>query len=298
MTALNTIDLSQLPAPDVVEALDFEQILAAMKTDLISRDASLADTLQLESEPLVKLLEVCAYRELLLRQRINDASRAVMLATAISNDLDHLAALFGVERQLIDAGDSKAQPPIPPTFESDERLRYRVPLALRSVSTAGALASYRYHALDASAQVKDVAIASPAPGQVVVTILSNDNNGVPDDALLAVVTERLNDKTVRPLTDQVIVQPAKIIHYPVIAKLFVNAGPDAEVVRQTAEQQLRDYVTERYRLGSDITLSGLYAALHPAGVERVNLEQPTNDQMINDDTAAYCEHIQIDIDHG
>jgi phage-related baseplate assembly protein len=148
VTDLNTIDLSQLPAPNVVETLDFEQILAAMKTDLIERDASLADTLQLESEPLVKLLEVCAYRELLLRQRINDASRAVMLATATGSDLDHLAALFGVERQFIDAGDAKAQPPIPPTFESDERLRYRVPLALRSVSTAGALASYRYHALD------------------------------------------------------------------------------------------------------------------------------------------------------
>jgi phage-related baseplate assembly protein len=298
MSGLNTIDLSRLPAPNVVEKLDFEQILAAMKADLISRDNSLADALQLESEPLVKLLEVCAYRELLLRQRINDASRAVMLATATGNDLDHLAALFGVERQLIDAGDTKAQPPIPPTFEKDERLRYRVPLALRSVSTAGALASYRYHALDASAQVKDVAISSPAPGQVVITILSNDNHGVPDDALLAAVIERLNDKTVRPLTDQVFVQSAKIINYKVIAKLSVNPGPDAEVVRQTAEQQLREYVTARYRLGCDITLSGLYASLHPAGIERVYLEQPTNDQTIADNTAAYCEHMQIDIRHG
>jgi phage-related baseplate assembly protein len=146
--------------------------------------------------------------------------------------------------------------------------------------------------------MKDVAIASDKPGQVIVTILSHANHGVPDDNLLAVVTQRLNDKTVRPLTDQVIVQPAKIIHYPVIAKLFVNAGPDAEVVRQTAEQRLRDYTAARYRLGSNINLSGLYASLHPAGVERVHLEQPTGDQTIANNTAAYCEHIQIDIDHG
>jgi phage-related baseplate assembly protein len=49
------IDLSRLPAPAVIEPLDFEQILSALKADLISRDPELADTLSLESEPLTKL---------------------------------------------------------------------------------------------------------------------------------------------------------------------------------------------------------------------------------------------------
>ena len=79
------IDLSQLPAPDVVETLDFEAILAERKATLISlypedEQEAIARTLTLESEPLVKYLEENAYREVILRQRINDAAKAVMLA--------------------------------------------------------------------------------------------------------------------------------------------------------------------------------------------------------------------------
>jgi len=91
-----SIYLPELPAPGVVEELDFEEILAAMKADLLSRDPAYGELL--ESDPAMKLLEVCAYRELLLRQRVNEAARAVMVAFAVGSDLDHLAALFGLER--------------------------------------------------------------------------------------------------------------------------------------------------------------------------------------------------------
>ncbi|EPM8673862.1 baseplate assembly protein, partial [Escherichia coli] len=81
------IDLNQLPAPDVVEELDFESILAERKATLISlypedQQEAVARTLTMESEPLVKLLEENAYRELIWRQRVNEAARAVMLACA------------------------------------------------------------------------------------------------------------------------------------------------------------------------------------------------------------------------
>lgn len=82
------IDLSQLPAPDVVETLDFETILAERKATLISlypedEQEAVARTLTLESEPLVKYLEENAYREVILRQRINEAAKAGMVAYAI-----------------------------------------------------------------------------------------------------------------------------------------------------------------------------------------------------------------------
>lgn len=79
-----TIDLSQLPAPNVVEVLDYESVLSERKTTLLSlcdesqRDA-VARTLQLESEPLTKLLEESAYREIIWRQRVNEAARALSL---------------------------------------------------------------------------------------------------------------------------------------------------------------------------------------------------------------------------
>ena len=91
---MSVIDLSLLPAPAVVETLDYEAILSALKADLIARAPELAPALQLESEPLVKLLEVAAWRETVLRARINDAARAVMLPWATGADLDNLAARY------------------------------------------------------------------------------------------------------------------------------------------------------------------------------------------------------------
>ena len=76
------IDLSGLPAPAVVEPLDAEAIIAEAKAWLLAVMPSLADTLDLESEPVTKLIELLSYRELLVRARVNDGARATMLATA------------------------------------------------------------------------------------------------------------------------------------------------------------------------------------------------------------------------
>lgn len=59
------IDLSQLPAPEVVEPLDFEGIYQDL---LATFRALMGDgwTAPLESDPVVKLLELCAYREVQL----------------------------------------------------------------------------------------------------------------------------------------------------------------------------------------------------------------------------------------
>ncbi|SLU87569.1 Baseplate assembly protein J [Klebsiella variicola] len=79
------IDLSQLPAPDVVEKLDFETILAERKATLISlypedEQEAVTRTLTLESEPLVKYLEENTYREVILRQRIPAAFEGMSVA--------------------------------------------------------------------------------------------------------------------------------------------------------------------------------------------------------------------------
>lgn len=79
---MSMIDLSTVTAPQVVEALDFEAIFAQLKDELLARLPGVADVLELESEPLTKLLQVAAYREVLLRQRVNEAARSIMLAYA------------------------------------------------------------------------------------------------------------------------------------------------------------------------------------------------------------------------
>lgn len=285
------IDLSQLAPPALVETLDFEAILAALQADYVTRWPGY--TAALESDPVQALLEVAAYRELVLRQRVNDAARGCLLATAAGADLDHLAALYGVQRLLLDAGDPTAVPPVPPTYESDARLRARTQLALEGFSTAGPVGAYEFWALSADAHVLDVSVQSPVPGQVLVTVLDSRGNGTPDAALLAAVLTTLSAEDVRPLTDQVLVQAAEIVPYTITAALTVYPGPDAATVRAAAAAATTAYAASVHRLGYDVTLSGLYAALHQPGVQRVALMAPAADLVLAAHQASWCTAVTV-----
>ncbi len=293
---MTTIDLSQMPRPDVVEALEFEAILAEMLADLRSRDPEF-DAL-VESDPAYKVLEVCAYREMLVRQRVNDAARAVMLAYAAGTDLDHLAALYGVTRLLADPGDPEAIPPVLPVWESDARLRERVQMAPERLSVAGPEGAYRFHALSADADVRDVAVSSPTPGSVLVTVLSQQGDGAPDQGMLDAVDAALTDRTVRPLTDSVSVQAATIIPWSIEAELALFDGPDPAVVLAAAEEAAAAYAAEQHMLGRDITLSGVYAALHRPGVQNVLLASPVDDITVEADEAAWCAEVALTTSTG
>ncbi len=291
MSQFTAINLAQVAPPDVIEPLDFEQILAAMLADLFDRAPEL--DAQVESEPFMKVLEVCAYRELQLRARINDAARAVMLPYSTGTDLDNLGSLFGVERLLISPAVPTAVPPIAAVYESDSDFRYRIQLSLEGLSTAGPEGPYIFHALSADGQVLDASATSPSPGQVLITVLSRSGTGVPDAALLSTVLNKLSDESVRPLTDYVQVQAATIVQYQVTATLYFYAGPDREVIMANARAALEAYTNGQHRLGLDVTLSGIYAALHQPGVQRVDLASPTANLVVNRQSASYCTAINL-----
>ena len=293
MSGYSAIDLSLLPVPDVVETLDYEVILAAMKADLAARAPDLAAVLALESEPLVKLLEVCAYREVLIRARVNDAAQAVTLARATGTDLDNLAALFGVARLVINPGDPLAVPPVAATLESDADLRRRAQLALEGFSTAGPEGAYVFHALSADADVLDVSATSPSPGDVLVTVLSRTGSGTAPAPLLATVQAALNADDVRPLCDNVVVQSAAIVSYAITATLYFYPGPDSAVVMAAAQAAATAYAAAQHRIGRDVTISGLHAALHQPGVQRVVLTSPSAALTIGSAQASWCTAITL-----
>ena len=289
--ALTQVDLSQLAAPAVVEALDFETILSAMVADLVTRDPSFSALL--ESDPAFKILEVAAYREMLVRQRVNDAARAVMLAYASGTDLDQLAANYGVSRLLITPADDTTIPPRAAVYEDDAALRARTTLSLEGYTSAGSQGSYVFHALSASGDVRDVSAVSPTPGQVTVYVLARDGSGAAAPKLLDTVEAALNAEKVRPMTDQVTVLSASIVNYTIEAELTIYPGPDSSVVLMAAQDAAAAYAEAQHRMGYDITLSGVYAALHQPGVQKVTLTSPAANIAISDGQAAYCTAITI-----
>lgn len=290
---MTAIDLSQIAAPDVVETLDFETLLAAVKETLIGLAPDLEAVLSLESEPAVKILEVMVYREMLLRARVNDGARAVMLPTATGADLENLAAFYGVTRLVVTPADTEAVPPVAAVMESDARLRTRTQMALEGFSTAGPRGAYEFHALSADGAVLDVGVTSPTPGEVVVSILSNVGNGAASAELLATVNAVLTDETVRPLTDHVTVQSAAIVTYTIEAAIYCYSGPDRAVVLAASQASAEAYVAAQRKIGRDVTLSGIYAALHGSGVQRVDLAAPAASIVIGETEAAHCTAITL-----
>ncbi|MDH0308512.1 baseplate J/gp47 family protein [Aeromonas caviae] len=274
---MSTITLSQLPQPDVIELLDFETILAERKAYFVSlhpadQQPSVEATLALDSEPITKLLQENAYRELILRQRINDAAVANMLAWAKGSDLDNLVANWKVQRLTIQPGDDTATPPVPEIKEDDEALILRALMAWDGLSVAGPTGAYEYFALSADGKVADAKGSSPAPAEALVTILSTEGNGSADAALITKVTQALSQEDRRPVADRLTVQSAGIINYTITAKLHIDSqGAEVDVILQAAREQLAAFINPRRRIGVEVPRSAIDAALHVQGVRKVDL---------------------------
>jgi len=298
MNSFAAIDLSQLPPPQIVEQIDFEQILAERKAYMISlwpadEQAQIAARLDIESEPLTKLLQENTYRETVWRQRVNEASLANLLATARGTDLEQLAANFNVKRLVIQEGKANAVPPIPKLMEGDESLRERAQMAWEGLSTAGPRNSYIFHARAADGRVADATAESPSPAVAVVTVQSLLGDGTAPPELLAVVNAYLSDDDRRPVADRLTVQGAQILNYQVKAKLYLlSNGPESEPILAAAQQRLLAYVHQRRRLGMEVSESALHAALHVEGVRKVELEGWA-DIVATKAQAPYCTGITL-----
>lgn len=350
------VDISKLPKPEVIEQLGFERIYNEMRDQMnglqpltFTQDGNVKLTkaefikadngesyyripanknaglmfLELDSEPTARQLQIVAYREMLVRQRTNDASLAVMLAYAKGSDLDHIAVRFNVTRFKIREGDINNN--IDPVFEEDDDFRRRIQLSLEEYSTAGPEGAYVFHSLSADSNVKDasakspsfqlaqitdqvratlpdnaivltvkdnVGLSDPMPGDVAITVLSRTGNGQANIQLQKKVSDRLNQDGIRPITDRVRERSANITEYEIIATLYTYSGPDSELVLKNAQDTCQQYVNDNHKLGRDITVSGIYAALHQDGVQRVkhNIEE---DIVCDASQSAYCTNITI-----
>ncbi|MFT7086972.1 MAG: phage-related baseplate assembly protein [Rickettsiales bacterium] len=279
MKNFTAIDLSKLPAPNVIEKLDYETILAEYIADFKAKNPEYETFL--ESDPAIILMQTVAYRELLLRNRINEAAKANMLAYAQGSDLENLSAFYGVQRD---------------EDEDDDRLRTRTQLALEGFSTAGPVGAYIFHALSADPKVKSVSVDSPDPGKVLVTILSIQGDGTVLEPLRKIVEDKLGEDDIRPLTDFVTVAGASIVNYQVDAVITVYPGPSSAVVENEARSALEKFVADRHEIGRVVPLSGIYDALHIDGVKKVELISPIADIITTDYEAPYATNINITLE--
>ncbi|ASJ24317.1 baseplate J/gp47 family protein [Laribacter hongkongensis] len=288
-----SVDLAQLPKPEVIEEIDFESLLATRKARLIAAmpaelQAQISAVLALESEPLTALLQESAYTEMILRQRINEAAAAVTLAFSRGRNLDVFAANLDTRRKVLVPADPQAFPPVEAVMEPDDEFRLRAQMAFEGLSVAGPALAYEVHASRADDRVADVRAISPQPCDVIVTVLSREGDGTASAALLNQVTMALSDEDTRPLGDRVTVQSVVNVDFRVEAVLHIPVGPEAVPILDAATASLQAYLAGRRKIGRSIYRSAIESALHVIGVEHVELIQPAADLTITTRQVGHC----------
>lgn len=252
--------LAGLPAPAVIEEVSFEAVLAEMETDLATRFPAIAPILALESSAAKMVLEACAYREMMLRLRINDAARANLLAYAIGADLDHVGA--------------NASPPVARMFnESDDRYRERILLAVRA-RNVGSVYRYEFVALTADLSVRDaIAYRVGRDPTVYVALLTTAGDGVASPALIAAVQTEFDKPENRMVNSPVVVLSAVTSVVNIVATITVTPGTPTTITER-AEAALRAAWLAEGGLGRDMTIDWIKARLMVAGVYSVSVSLP------------------------
>lgn len=318
-----TFSIANLPEPALIEELNYEAILRELVQDFLARHPDYSALL--ESDPAIKLLQVFAYRELILRQRVNDAFKATLLAFAETGDLDNLAAFYGVERQ---------------AAEPDDDLRSRTIERIKGSSTAGGAAWYRYQTLTADERVVDALVTSPDAGQVRIALLSNEGpaikaatgaaldalgatygvarnlqaneqdeayrarvlqaalggrgDGAASSQLLGIVDAKVQADEVRVITDTVQVISATIAQVDVVANVYLYPDQQAAILTGL-EQAIRTAFAAEAGLGWDLTPSWLISRLHVQGVQRVELVSPASTVVADSTTAVALGAVTINL---
>ncbi|WP_425385128.1 baseplate assembly protein [Wolbachia endosymbiont (group B) of Schoenobius gigantella] len=264
-----------MQTPNIIEKLSYEEIFSRMKEELVRRDETFSALV--ESDPAIKILEVAAWRELLLRQRINEAVKSNVLKFAMGEDLDNLAEFYGVERE---------------KGEDDERFRKRIKAKIVGWSTCGSKEYYRYHALSADRRVKDALVESPIPGKVQISILSTQlsTTGIVSEELLEIVKKQVTRDDIRVLTDAVTVTSCNIMEIDIHSRMSISPI--------ISKEEIKKQFIERFelakRLGWSVTRSWIIANLFVDGVENVELIEPKEDVVVLGNECAALRKLKVE----
>jgi phage-related baseplate assembly protein len=283
------VDLSKLDPPTIVEQLDYETILARKVARMQALFPDFDATV--DSDPAMKVLQVAAYDELLLRQDFNERLVGRLVAYATGATLDHIGAAIGVARLAVTPANATTGAAI--VYEDDNSFRARIVLGPEGFAAAGPELAYVKRAKDAGTDVLDASAISPAPGEVLVTVLSRSGDGTAPDALVQAVRDIVTDPAVRPVGDLVTVAAATQRRFVIDARMWTFAGPDPALLIATARVRLDTYLIDSRRLGRNVTLSGINAALTVPGVQRVEILSPAADVVCDRTQAALCTALTI-----
>lgn len=295
MPRLGVIEINQLPAFAVLETISTETILAARMAQIVNfwsqndpPNAAQYDVGSLEFDPIKVDQECSTYFELMLRDRVNQAARAVSLADASGTNIDHIASRYpgGMPRL---AG------------ESDIAYKTRVWLSPNTLTQNGTYESYIFFALTACQQagipLRDCQVLSTPGSPDIQIILMNDGpalspgvdsagdwNGTftafPDPAPTQAQLAAASDYILAPgmgrkgLTDVVTFAGPNVTNISIEIDVTLFPGWDQTLTMNALATAMATLVENQRYLGYSYMEASYDAALETSGVYDVTVVSP------------------------
>lgn len=160
--------------------------------------------------------------------------------------------------------------------ESDESLRSRTYTVSDSYSVAGPEGAYEYFAKLVDPTISNVVVDSSVAGVVDVRFVC-DGGVIPGETLIQRVTDYLTDKSIRPLTDNVIVQAPDTQAYDISFTYYIPRSMKSAVsaIQADVETAVAVYnIWQTEKIGRDINPSYLIQKVMEAGAKRVDVTSP------------------------
>ena len=315
-----------LQRPSVLESINSDQIIsdrmARFKIRWSEEDppnAAQYDIAQLEFDPIKILTENGAYFELMIRDRVNQAARAVMLAFSYGTNLDAIASRY-----------PSGVPRIP--GESDDNYRRRIWLSPNVLGPHGTTESYAFYALSAlGANVLRDAAAFTTRGTGIVTIpilVDKPTLALSEQQVMAIVQKQIRTGLIDPLklsfdtspgpapvptndqilevykyvtantrkglTDEIVIARPKVIQtrYDISLKTF--PGYDLAGVMTNVAAGLMQLIEKQRWLGYDHTIMNIDGVLTDAGgVYNRIIRQPQGDVIVGLDSVVEVKGIDL-----
>ncbi len=286
---LASLDFSQLALPDLVT----EYITSELEKKVYADVRNFKAKGDLTGSVSKAILSVVAMREQTLRSEINRVLAQVQLSSATGDNLDNLALVLNTPRKYRTPetkDSSDGQDLIP---ESDTDFRHRASIALAQLSDTGSFKSYRYKALAAHPQVKDIKVYSTEAGRVTIKVLDHRNDGTPEQEVLNAVTAALSSTCDRPMTDIVDVGPANIINYSAAAVVVVDCANAKPLVETAIDSNLNEYIELHNRFDTTISRSAIISTLYVDYVNNVHVYSPHCDLVTASGQAPYAKRENI-----
>lgn len=269
------IALENLGLMTVLEQIDTETILSARMLRFVALwaandppAAAQYDVASLEFDPIKITEEAQTYFELMVRDRVNQAARAVTLAFATGSDLDAIASRYpgGVPRQV---------------GETDDRYRRRIWLSPNLLSPHGTLEAYQFWTFGADPTVRDVSAETvPGTGRIIVTAMIEGADPRPTLTQQDVILEYLISQSRKGLTDVISVQAPQITHTKYKIRVWLFPGPDQTSAMASLRTAVLALVERQRWLGFDHMRFAIDGVLAQTGVHHAVIDEPAIDLIV------------------